>query len=628
MSIANLERRLINKSNQTTLTSYEISSFFQEASQNLGLVMLLLEQALKRGLITPDASLLQAISHSRDVNSLYTVALSLRYGGNPNMYVNAPKLGTIHILAYTYYLLHEKADRLVLNTIALLLLAKGARPVLPVYDRGAGRIRSDPLVEGEISQTIDLDGLREDVEIEVKPSRHAVGELSVKDWLVEQGYTNAFESLTQSNLRESVKSQDLRTLAILLDQPELLTPEIVISRDEITRAEVKPLSDQDSLPTIRARSGKVLETIASTTSSKSQEKILMDSKAMVQTVNLLFEKGFTILLDKGITPSYLLINRLLILIRQYHEQQHFIARQELVNMLVDAIKRGTQLDTDQLAIISPIGADLINTVITTYQQPYWRKACSAQPKDIPNELRQVALSLDIEGSVCNQLEQLAQSDPAVLAEAASKRQQLRMSAKLGTVQEFISGTPSFVCRNATLLSHPPSEYNSLNLAYYRDEQDAVWCFSSDMFPGIVETGVNPNNQAKLPESFREEVRYQMKIIQSLGLDIKNPVTVTQSLNQLVEKDKISALNSEKAVNLFLTRAADHGVSPQTIKKLSKEQMTAILKLLGYNGELFDFTPLTNSHALTSFARTGNYLIVTDTTTLANELFRAISAQGQ
>lgn len=590
-----VQKKIYGQRNEK-LTPVEINRLFQApVTPEFNLTIY---RALQRNAIDPDVTLLQAIPRAITKEYLIPIALCLRFGADANMYVDAPRLGTIHILGYVYNILgggnydrfsdnDTVADENVLNTIILMLIAEGSRPSLPMFDRKAGKIRR----EGETPST----------------------SLSVAEWLNDQGINTILDRVNigdSSELQRIVDPESLAILSILLDMPTVMG---------------RSYEPRDMLLSIRAFSPISFDKIPTPNT-----KIFLDFKSLDDAVTYLNSDAYLKLLKRGQLPSYLLINKILIGMRTYRAMSRIIAVQELEKMLVNSISLGTQLDQDQLNIVSIMGRDILDAVTKEYEQPYWRKICKSPTSngETPEPLRKLAISLNIDpnmsqAAICESINTLSKSDKEALKEAATKRQQMRMAADLGTMNEFLNGkVPNLVCRNKSLLPHDPSDYNDIDIAYYRDDQGAVWCFGSDSFATILESGVNPYNSTVLPNSFKEELRYRIDVLKRLGIDANRgeigiyssrvPITFTKSIDSLTSKDVITEKTSEQSLDVFIRLASRNNISPETIRTLSKERMSNALRSIGYN---VDLTPLSTSHALVTTSRIIEFVDRTDPDTV-------------
>ena len=95
--------------------------------------ILYLITALNRNKIDPNTTLIQGIDNANHKQDLVPIALSLRYGADPNLYVNFPTVGDIHILGFVYLVVSYKTLPL-LNSLVIMLMAMGADPNRLVFD--------------------------------------------------------------------------------------------------------------------------------------------------------------------------------------------------------------------------------------------------------------------------------------------------------------------------------------------------------------------------------------------------------------------------------------------------------------------------------------------------------------
>jgi hypothetical protein len=362
----------------------------------------------------------------------------------------------------------------------------------------------------------------------------------------------------------------------------------------------------------------------------------MDYGGLADSVTYLNSATYDKLLKHGQTPSYLLINRIITGMKAYRTAGRVIPFQELQKMLTLSLDLGIELDQDQYNLITGMGADVVEVINRSYKQPYWRKICSVKTSvgAIPDSLRQVAISLNIDhtmskASICDALIGLSKADKESLKEAARRRQELRMAGELGTINEFLNGkTPILACRNRSTLRYDPMDYNDLDLAYYRDDQGAIWCFSSDAFASLLESGINPTNNTILPQSFKDQLQRQIDALQKLGINAARGAvgvgsagmapTFPAMVDRLTSPDIINEKGSQTQLNNFMELGLANGVGSETLKTLTKDNMSAGLRAIGFD---YDLTPLSTSSALVATARIINYVDPAS----AQTFFTAVSA---
>lgn len=576
--INDLQKKIFGERNET-LTPMEINRLFQYPITPEFIITLY--RALQDEAIDPDVTILQILTKAKTKDYLIPIALCLRFGADANMYVQAPNVGIVHILGYIYIISKKiDADPSVLTAIVLMFLGKGARPTLPLFDKKAGQIR--------------------------KPGEMIPTTLTVSEWLNDQGYNTILDKVDINDFNELEKimedKETLVKLSLLLDEPVLM--------------------NRDYKSTDLSLSIKCFSTLSFDKIPIPFDIVMMDHKTLWDAVDYINVNAFDKLLLVGQLPSYLLMTKIITTMIQFKGTGFIVAVQELQKMLLSAIAIGSQLDKDQLNLISMLGQDVLVAVNKEYEQPYWRKICKSNTANHqpPEVLRRLAISLNLDSTmskngICDAIQSLSQADPDIVKEAARRRQQLRMSSDLGYITEFIQGNiPALVPRNKNLLQYDPFDYNDIDVAYYRDDQGAVWYFSSDMFSSLVETGKNPYNNTIMPLSFIETLKCQMKVLKNLGIDVnegevgvyasKIAVTYGKSIDSLQEKDVVSEKASERAVNRFIQLASENGVSSETIKSLTKPMMMDSLKSIQFNVNL---QPLSTAHALVVTARIIQYV---------------------
>jgi hypothetical protein len=632
MSFDQVQRKIYGQRIED-ITPVETYEFFKApVTPEFNLILL---RALQVKALDPDVSILQALATATNKQYLIPIALCLREGVDTNMYVAMPGVGTIHLLGYIYLsfiklygdevfnqasyvsttdenalpwnntynpityntpsedlIVHESSNYnlndsvVLLNVVVLMLLIRGSRPQMPMFDDNAGKIAppDDIVKRFQTNYTV----------VRTNNSR-----ISVVDWLRSQGYNTVLEQITigvAANLQTVIDDNSMNLLSIILDDPTIR------GRDYVA-------SDYDLA--IQAYSSVVIQQIPIPT-----DIVIMDYRVLNMAVDYLNAAVFINLVNQGYEPSYLLLTKIIVAMKIYYDLKHAVSYQELEKMLMASLNAGIQLDNDLIAIVSTIGSNLLDAVMKVYKQPYWKKVCNAKGTEVPEALRKLAMSLNIgidgKAGICDRLLALSRADKEALKQAARVRQQQRMSADVATTDQYLNDkTPTVMCHNRSLLAHDPDEYNDIDIAYYKDDQGAVWCFTSDAFNTLLKTRMNPYNNTALPQFFLDKVSYQLNMLQRLGLEnitqiitMKAPMTYGEALDKLNEVDVISNIESEDAVNTFIQLGVQNNFSLLSIRDLTKEQMMAALRTIGYD---IDLKLLTDSHALIITARLLKYV---------------------
>lgn len=507
--------------------------------------------------VDPDLVLLQALPRVRREEDLLPVALCLRAGANPNMYVNVPQLGTAHLLGYAFHVTSSRAEPSVLNLLILLLVARGARAIMPMFDPAAGKIR--------------------DHDFSTFPSGP-----TVKEWVDNLVQGDFFLLATAATLKNRVDPGILTTLAILLDDSSILG---------------RPLLENDTPQILRCFSLSLLPLLP-----VPSEKNSMDYHALVEAVKYFNAPSYTHFLSLGLRPSYFLLNQILLRLSREHQPIPTIALQQI---FLSSLDHGSRLDEEQMKIVSGLDEKFLHEVQEHYSLPYWRKLCAGGEKEVSAELHRLAATLNIDpglndGAICDNLRTLAAASPTEIKQGAISRQEQQLSSRLARPEEFISGkAPTLTCRNRSLLKRDPFDSNDLSLAYYRDDQGAVWCFPSEMFTELVHKRRNPYNNTSLPDSFLDQVRYQLEALQRLGIDPSSPPSFSSALGNLSDKDSANNVLSDEAITRTISLAEKYGIMPEMIYSMPIPLMTDILADVGYPLDLGMLTP---PHALISFSR--------------------------
>lgn len=552
-----LEKRIL-KQESPELTPSELEKLFNLPASplfNFCLYKCLMEKAINQ-----DSALLAAVTKSANKDDLVPIALCLRTGSNPNLYVRH-KGQSVHILAYIHTLFNEKTEMShFLLTVVIMLVLRGSNPGLPMYSSG----NDQPITAG----------------------------WSVKTWLNDNGYQNVFDTISkEDDVLNEAKPEVKKKLAILMNQPEYYDGEYV--KEDILSA-IDSFADKiyPIVPYYGIKNG-------------------LDYMALQQAVKDYNFNAYVYLIDKGQEPSYVIVNQLLYGITKY--KHHPVMIDLFKSMILKALSIGFQMDQAQRNMIETISPAVTTEVQHVYAVPYWKKTCSYMGSQVvPDSLAQLAFSLGIDPTadkktVCKNLEDLASVNPDMIKGGAIAKNRLSAASKLYGPSEFIGGEiPSISFRNKAIdgMEVDLLDYNQEDVVYYRDAQGACWAFSSDKFPALIERKRNMYTDTPLPASLIEEMKQKLAALRNLkfrpgGINTYTPVPISASIDKLREKDTIENKQSNDAINQFIARSADFGVTPEVINALTKEQMEKGLKNLGVTISFADYS---TDHARITTAR--------------------------
>lgn len=686
--LLSIENKLSSGGTGNFVSAEELYRLFQlPLTPEVNLTIL---DALEQNSLDPDVTLLQILPHADNNNHLIPLALCIRGGANVNMYVDAPNIGVIHLLAYVYFLLGDPRDNNpVVNTIAAMLVAAGSRTSQSVYDRsrkrsiiggsspveelietrspsrgamslreptpplsaiednrsrvsrlsvvddrstidgrsildnrftagnrsivdsnrlivdGRSMINYDNTARSRLSpdQTFDqeeysdefvvnnprfsqrsplppvgsLSGDFSPVPIPVSTYRTTPTKLiTVSDWLANQKYRSVVSGVeSASELAKRIPLEMMVMISILLDAPQL-TPRSYREEDIYLAIRSFSMAVIPKIPTSTLRTG-------------------LDYKSLLTAEAAFNSAAFTDLLGRGQMPSYILVNRIILDLKRYQGRLPFI---ELQNMLRDSVTRGATLDQDQLTIIGTLGQNTLTLVNQAYAEPYWRKVCRVSTGAVPEELRMLATSLNLntdagKAAICENLSLLSAADKQGLKDAARRKQQLRMMGEVGYLSEFLEGKiPDLVPRNRSLMPQDPFTYNDNDIVFYRDDQGSIWAFGREMFATILESKTNPYSSAPLPVEVLAKIEMKNQLGGGPAISFDN------AIDHLDDKDSIGNNMSAQVLQQYTNLANRMGVPSEVALGLSKADMSAALRAINFDVNL---DGLTTSHALNTVA---------------------------
>ena len=576
-----LQDKFMGKTNEK-LSIVEINYLFNKPiNQEFNYI---LKESLEKNLISPDDAFVQLIPRAKTMDYLIPLAICVRDPNfNPNLYINVKNVGIIHVLGYVH--LNIDTNMEIRNSILFLLLFKSSNYNLPIFDKTGGSIKNY-IDENEFTT------------------------ISVKEWIQNQNYNSPI-------LKINILSND--KIAKLMDEESLNNFSIILDNASIGNEKYK---NTDMTNAIRSLCSKILVNIPFTNTI-----ILMDNKYLREAVIYLNFDAFKFLIEKGLYPSYLLINKIIISMKMYREKGDYVSMKNLENMLILSISYGSEIDMDQYNIIGSLGKSVLENINREYTHPYWKKICKSSfegrennfDKNIPDELKRISLSLNIDPylgkrGICENINDLTKADKEMIKESAQKRQKIRMVAELGRLSDFTNDKiPNLICRNRELLQNDPTNYIDIGMSYYKDDQGAIWCFTDDMYSTILENGFNPYNRTSLPNSFKNKLTNNIQVLKDLGLDPKSGYATNEvsrifshSLDKISENDIISEKNSVMEIYKFKNLAIKNGVSSDIIDTVNKDKFILALSNISVDKDYLDFNLLSNSHILTTTARIVNY----------------------
>ena len=547
MSITVDFTKFVIEQREEALSPIEIKDFFR--SPTTPEFNLTLFKGLNSNKLDADNTLIQAINDAKNREDLIPIALSLRAGANPNVYVQAPSIGNIHILAFTYFKLTQpnligcdptKNYNLV-NSIVMILVATGSNPNHPVFK------------SADCYEKIE--------------SRNVI------TWLCESGYETILETIDPTLC--DVKPESISLIGTFLDCLDLV--------------KINPkLSD-----IISSHAHTVLDKYIT---------LAEGNNGLNLSIRYLNETSFKAFIGMGVTVQYWMVNNMLIKMKEYKKLKDLSSLSTLFDMLLYAISHGTIMDLHQLKMVEQIDPQLVCVVMEKYKEPYWRKTCKICKGKISTEMKLMAYHLNLNPEynkkyICTEISKIAASNICDFKNAALSRQEKRISDTLSNIRNFINhDSPQIILRNRSLIVNV-YDYVDMDLVFYKDENNASWAFTRDKFTDILESRKNPYTEETLPIEVLDEMEKKREYHILLGLDCKL-TSVSEAVDRLVSPDKISNERTEKAKKRFYNMASREGVSQDYISSLTLESLENSLRNIGVVTEL---KSLNKMFALDTFA---------------------------
>lgn len=569
------------------LTSDQITSFL--SSKPTAKFRAILDSAITRRIIDPDVALLSLIRSFRSRENIYPIAIALRLGANPNMYIYDPEsgvVGTMHILGYLYYNGRKNGieKELYFNTVVLLLIHYGSSPMRAIYDNSGG-------------------GIKESIQ-EAKMGRN------VMDWLTFNDYHHILESAFP-DYRRNITEGTKNILAILTGDRCLISipfietdiEKIIMARN--TRGEGSKVGESK----IGAYGHYNL--LPDCPDPKMKDSINLDWMVLIWAMDNYDDDTTSYYTSMGLIYSYPLMAKLLIRMKKNESQGNIYLNSTLSRILELNVGSGYIMDTEQMEYLGTISSVLRDRVKSIYAQPYWTKVCSFNPSPslsidstVPKKLQATAITLGIENpsshqNVCMQLRRMTESDKNDLKTAARNRQLSRLGAKHGYISDFTAGScpPVLYCVNRSTIDGEYSDYSDMSLSSYRDSNGDVWCFLSPNYKYMLETGKNPISGSMLPEPYLEEIKTKLDMLRDLGVDERKPSQLSQAIDELMKPDEPDNDVTDSMLNRLYKLSSGY-ISQERIKNATQEQLMTILSASGYT---IDLSNLTKQYSLCIFA---------------------------
>lgn len=547
----------INARDRSLLTNYDIYQLFSAGySPRLMLytiTAMIIQDESDQPLLSPDMLLIQCLNGVRKYEDCILVGLALRYKANSNMYINDPKYGSseVHLLVYAYTRLHEnKTEVSVTNRCIGLLMAAGALTTSSSF--------------GQKSLLYD--------------NTQTIG-----DWFRIQGYVD-WEQIQGAGA--GVSEKFVHDLAIYLDDD--------------SHIKEKPLFSD----LVRAHDGHILDKLI----DKYTEKDL--DQAYVICIEHYNVQAFGYALTKLPSPSYVLINDIILRMKLANRADDIIVVAQFRDMLKMAISHGAYMDLYQLDEIKSVSISMAEGIVQTYAEPMWEKDCRNLYSNESPQLRELAFNLglnifDNKRKMCQGLKQLAGSPKDKVIAAAIKRKREIISSRVADTSTVLGNNeiiPQVRIANEKLGQVSPLEYNDIETVIYTDQGGDVWLLTSDKYDSIVQTKLNPYTGQVLPEKVIQTILMYQRLMRYYNI---TPRPISQAVEELSKPMVIDNVKTQSEVDDFKQLLILNQVNVHEFGFYVQSDVEKLLMDIGLPVPVIELTP---NHAVATAAMVINHYL--------------------
>jgi hypothetical protein len=526
---------------------------------------------------------------TEDINTLIPVAISIRYGANNNLYIRTKTHGTNHLIVHAVSILSEKLPPNVINRLVFMLRLLGSSHNVSSKDQLEG-----PNIDTQVIESVMGEENTPKTTIE-----------TVHKWLRSRGM-DSFKDV--DNVPDSIHEDDILSIYTMCDIELEDTPipslvDVIVSR---SYSILSSYTDEDTLRLV-------------------SDDCFGTPYALLATINYLSYDAYKHFIDNGFTPSYFTINQLLVNIKYALVDKNSELANLYSQMLLASVESGVQLDLEQITLLSTKSEKLSTAIMNIYKKPMWDKICTVNVGETPKELQILGFNLGLgldyyyREDLCEDLSILSKSDITEYKKAATLKQQIKIASTVGTVMEFTHGVPDIKCHNKTPLHKDPLEYSDVGVVFYKASDFNVYCFTSDMYEGLIDSGLNPymnpKTGNKIPEDVIDEMTRNLKKMRSFG--ISSQISLTEGLEYLTKEDKITDLESDKISQTIISIAEANNVSEDELHSLTVFEMNHVLRVISMEQPYLE--NVTIKHRNITFLR-AIYTVLKESPERATEIF--------
>jgi len=518
---------------------------------------------IEKKLIDINYLLSSLIQFTRNYVGLFLIGMVIRLGANPNVYYHYPQYGNIHILCILSLRSLEFTDPYFRHIIQLL--------------KELGSNIDYPAINLKNYDNSDLDiGYVEQVTRESRKWRDPG--FNVKEFIQEQGklpdeeLKEYLETVSDDQLINFVIASDNKNLFLKVSELEFFKENILVNNEAILQLFLN-FSTANSLTIVNEITNKVFPNI---------DNLLINTQTIPIYASVIsMDYGlFSLLAKKGTLIKYISITQLIAQYKDYKKKGYKLYENNF-KMLLEAVNIGSDIDLYQFDLLTSVySADYkdIEAIKKAYSNPKWKKLCAVIKNDDQEarpEIKQIAFELNLdfnqnEKFICNKLKQISLMDKNQYLEAAVDRQEDRITAELSSTLDFsYEGKPARSrCSSKSMIIKNPYAYNDTRMAFYKDEEGEIWCFTSDTFSNLIYTRKNHYTGKNLPDKFIETLKAQVNILRNLGLFLFDN-TIKDTLKDYFERSTINNKKTDYSYNTVVKCLSLYGLSEEKLNSLSE-----------------------------------------------------------
>lgn len=491
----------------------------EEKSTMIGLV----ESILQKGHFSPNECMALTLDVIKTEHDLGLLAMCLHHGANPNMYIDAHKIGPAHFLIAAF----NKVPKSLYAIFYCYMVLKGSNPESPCFDPKA------------------FDG-------SIVPE-------SVHVWLKNNKHELPSSATTIFGLIPNFPHRDKLCLSVLLDANYV--PWDVMALEFML--------------------------IARNPDWKKVTYEIKDSRYLKMAFKSTFPGLFTALFDDGFRPSYFdvcyFISHMITIYKIPHSHLLRDMCKEMINCCVD---RGVEFDLYQLDEMRNVDPEYVVELESKYKKPLWSKVCSIKTDGyIPKELTESTIFFGISEDVakydlCGNFEEITSADLESLVRAFKKKNSRQMGMRINMLTDFINATPEARCDNYQSISGDAMEYSDKALAYYKDHEGKNWCFLSNSFESLLTKRVNPINGRPLPREFLHTVEYQKRFLDDFGISLHEPKTIRAVIEKLKKNQELNNEKTDTIISRVTSLLEMNGTPKQKLINMKMTEITRRLTNIG------------------------------------------------